>query len=288
MKLNRNDICHCGSGKKYKKCCLLNDEKQIVSLNIDKSSPLTLLNQGAIDSNAVTATLTGEYTQPVRLCYKVYDKHALHSKIFKNMKCMSYDSPNSRWVWLFDHEAKNLSFEQKYNEIPKHLRPIVIGSFFSANDDEMHLDVRSHERAIHAITFFDRYIPRNIAEVTDAIMLSRIIKPKEMSLLNDFNNFFKDVTIVDKAKEFEEIMENSKNEINPKKSVFSFLKKSVTKAMPEVERIRTNYYEDGIDSIKLSLQVNRLAALNKLNGKELTTNDIVEMMHDTQLTIDDK
>lgn len=26
----RNDPCHCGSGKKYKKCCLAKDEKKIV------------------------------------------------------------------------------------------------------------------------------------------------------------------------------------------------------------------------------------------------------------------
>lgn len=26
MKINRNDACHCKSGKKYKKCCLANDE----------------------------------------------------------------------------------------------------------------------------------------------------------------------------------------------------------------------------------------------------------------------
>ena len=70
MKLNRNDICHCGSGKKYKKCCLLNDEQQIVSQNAGKSSQ-TLPKQGAIKNDAIMATLTGEYTQPVRLCYKV-------------------------------------------------------------------------------------------------------------------------------------------------------------------------------------------------------------------------
>jgi tetratricopeptide (TPR) repeat protein len=27
-KLGRNDLCHCGSGKKYKKCCMEKDEKQ--------------------------------------------------------------------------------------------------------------------------------------------------------------------------------------------------------------------------------------------------------------------
>jgi uncharacterized protein YecA (UPF0149 family) len=26
QKLGRNDLCHCGSGNKYKKCCLAKDE----------------------------------------------------------------------------------------------------------------------------------------------------------------------------------------------------------------------------------------------------------------------
>lgn len=28
MKLGRNDPCHCGSGKKYKACCLAKDESK--------------------------------------------------------------------------------------------------------------------------------------------------------------------------------------------------------------------------------------------------------------------
>jgi len=274
MKLNRNDVCHCGSGKKYKKCCLPKDEQQIVSQNIGKSSQ-TLPKQGAIEIDAIMATLTGEYTQPVRLCYKVYDKQAIHSKIFKNMKCMSYDSPNNRWVWLFDHEAKNLSFEKTYKELPKHLHPIVIGSFFSDKDDEMYLDLRSPERAEHAIVFFDRYIPRNIAEVTDAIILNRIIKQKEMELLNNFDNFFKDVTIVDKAKEFDEMMENSKHEIEQKNFMLSFLEEGATKVIPDVERIRTNYYEDGIDSLRLSLKLKKIQIFKKF--KDLKNSDILKI-----------
>ena len=30
-KPGRNDPCHCGSGKKYKKCCLATDDKKIRS-----------------------------------------------------------------------------------------------------------------------------------------------------------------------------------------------------------------------------------------------------------------
>ncbi|PIS35810.1 hypothetical protein COZ78_01315 [bacterium (Candidatus Gribaldobacteria) CG_4_8_14_3_um_filter_42_11] len=28
MKMGRNDPCHCGSNKKYKKCCLGKDERK--------------------------------------------------------------------------------------------------------------------------------------------------------------------------------------------------------------------------------------------------------------------
>ncbi|MCI5141793.1 MAG: hypothetical protein D3909_08730, partial [Candidatus Electrothrix sp. ATG1] len=34
MKLRRNDKCPCGSGKKYKKCCYLDDEQNAEILRI--------------------------------------------------------------------------------------------------------------------------------------------------------------------------------------------------------------------------------------------------------------
>ncbi len=279
MKLSRNEFCHCGSGKKYKKCCLPKDEQQIVSPSIGKSIKATP-EKNKVNNDAIMATLTGEYTQPVRLCYKVYDKQAIHSKIFKNMKCMSYVTANNRWIWLYDHEAKKLSFEKTYQDIPKHLRPIVIGSIFSDNDDEMHIDLRSPERAEHAIVFFDKYIPRSIAEVTDAIVVNRIITAKENELLNDFDNFFKDVIIVDKGKEFDGMMESSKNKIDQNNIILSFIESGGDNVIPEIERIRTNYYEDGIESLKLSLKIKKLVAMNRFNGKEMTNNDIQKIMLD--------
>lgn len=33
MKIGRNEICHCGSGKKYKKCCLSKDESIQIAMN---------------------------------------------------------------------------------------------------------------------------------------------------------------------------------------------------------------------------------------------------------------
>lgn len=37
--LGRNDICHCGSGKKYKKCCLEKDKKQAAEMRLEKAVP---------------------------------------------------------------------------------------------------------------------------------------------------------------------------------------------------------------------------------------------------------
>ena len=43
----RNDLCHCGSGKKYKKCCLSRDEAERIAANqaIDLRPPATSMEQ---------------------------------------------------------------------------------------------------------------------------------------------------------------------------------------------------------------------------------------------------
>ncbi len=35
----RNDLCHCGSGKKYKKCCLQKDEEKAQQERVGQQEP---------------------------------------------------------------------------------------------------------------------------------------------------------------------------------------------------------------------------------------------------------
>ncbi|TSA42329.1 MAG: hypothetical protein D4R63_00640 [Methylococcaceae bacterium] len=190
---------------------------------------------------------------------------------------MSYDSTKSRWVWLFHHEAKHLVFAIKYSDIPKHLHPIVISSFFSNNDNEMYLDVRSHERAQQAIVFFDRYIPKNIAKVTDALVLNHLITQHESEWLNDFDHFFNKVTIVDKAKEFDDMVASSKDGAEILNFLQTAFDNSASEVIPDVQRIETNYYEEGINSFRLTLKTKRIVALNKRAGIETTRRDILNL-----------
>ena len=43
IKADRNDPCPCGSGKKYKKCCMLKTGMQKYQTSIISSAPSTLL-----------------------------------------------------------------------------------------------------------------------------------------------------------------------------------------------------------------------------------------------------
>ena len=86
-------------------------------------------------------TMTGEIHQPVRLYYEVYDK-AKVLQAFKTLRCVQFAREEDRWVWLFQSEAKKLKFDTPYSKIPKHRRPIVIGSIRFPHEAVMWLDVR--------------------------------------------------------------------------------------------------------------------------------------------------
>ncbi len=86
---------------------------------------------------------------------------------------------NSAWVWLYDHEAKTLQFQRSYAEFPKDLHPIVIGSFFLRTKDKLLLDLRSCERAILAIPFFAKHLPRRVAKVTESEIVNKLFSATE-------------------------------------------------------------------------------------------------------------
>jgi len=53
-KINRNDICQCGSGLKYKKCCLINSKSPIIDKNkLTISEILSFLKTGLENLNSV-------------------------------------------------------------------------------------------------------------------------------------------------------------------------------------------------------------------------------------------
>ena len=214
------------------------------------------------------ATVTGELCQPVRIYYDVPDKNAVNKK-FRALKCVQSDPARRRWVWLFDGEAKGLAFEKSYRDIPTKFRPVVIGSFHFRPPSEMHLDLRSIERAIHALPFFHRHLGRKTAEATEFSIVNRLLSAAEQPL--DCDRLFRDEVRVDS----EELLDQVKDD---PLAALQLLEDEMNKPEPEVVRRRLNFYSDGIDSFRTALKIRQSIAIEHWNGNPVSFGDFYNRM----------
>jgi hypothetical protein len=214
------------------------------------------------------ATVTGELCQPVRIYYDVPDKNAVNKK-FRALKCVQSDPARRRWVWLFDGEAKGLAFEKSYRDIPTKLRPIVIGSFHFRPPSEMHLDLRSIERAIHALPFFDRHLGRKTAAATDFSIVNRLLGADEQPI--DFDRLFKDEVRMDLEEQLKQVKRNPM-------AALRFLEDQMNTPEPEVVRRPLNFYSDGIDSFRSALKIRQAIAIEHWNGNPVSFGDFYNRM----------
>ena len=224
-------------------------------------------------NEAAMGTITGEVFQPVRLHYRVLDDNAL-AQAFKKLRCVEHDPPRERWVWLYEHEARGLQFTHSYDDIKKELRPIIIGSFFQRPNDTLMLDLRSCERAILAVPFFDKHIPRGVAKVMEAEVANSLysLDNPQLSPADVFDH--QTSTSRDPEAEMKRLAELI-TKGSGIRARFNIMMKAVHSAteqpLPEVERIPVHYYEDGIDGFKLALTVRQIMAREHWSGNTAYT-----------------
>lgn len=218
------------------------------------------------------STMTGEAYQPARIYYQVGQKNAVLGR-FKRLRCIDYDSDHNRWVWLYTEEAKNIKFDQSYRDIPKQYRPIVLGYFSFEGDKKLRLDVRSFERVIEAITFVDRKINRRLAKVTTIKIVNKLfpatIATEEMS--NHHTIFFEQRQAInpkDEMEKLEEIAAQYEAGEEKREATLSYFEKQMKKTLPEVEELEIHFYEDGIESVAMSLRMRHIEAMEHWKGNK--------------------
>jgi len=228
-------------------------------------------------------TITGELFQPTRIHYDLYDKARLQ-KIFSAQTFMKYDGTVDRWTWLYTGKAKKLTFKTPWKKIPKHLQPIIIGSFFQRATGVMFLETRSIERAIAAIPFFDRIISRKVARVTDISIVNRLfdVSSDIQSLPSPFDPLFTNETKNDPEARLADLKKKvaagAAVQVNPA-DVVSMLWEGDDQSVPEVERFPAHYYEDGINPLRLTLQVRQRLAFEHWKGNTgFSFQDIIRLM----------
>lgn len=230
------------------------------------------------------ATITGENFQPVRLHYRMLEQCGLMAA-FRKLRCIKYDPAGRRWTWLYDHEAKHLAFKVSYGQLPKHLRPIVIGSWFLRNKEQLLLDLRSCERACLAIEFFDQHVPRAVAQVTEAEVVNRLFSTDNPRLTPDGIFDHQPSTLRDPDALVQTIVASvaglQKHE-DKFRVAHEILQADEKKPLPDIERFPVNFYEDGTTAgFVLFLRVRQIVAMQRwLGNAGFTVHDALELLEE--------
>lgn len=219
----------------------------------------------------LASTTTGELIQPIRLHYELFDKKGL-LKIFNNLGCVNLDPPRQRWVWMYAKEARTLKFKHSYDEIPKEQRDIVLGSFYLRSSGkyikselELLLDVRSFERAAYAIEFFDKRIPRTVAKLAYHDVSNRLLNFQEAAAL-DFDLLFdtkelRETNPFALSEAFEQFDKNAPDAEARRLAYIADTESRMNAIDPDVRRLPTSFYEDGIESFRSALKLQQTKSL---------------------------
>ena len=231
-----------------------------------------------MSKSTVLTTVTGELFQPVRLHYVVFDVNDV-LKCFRSLRCMDFDPPQERWVWLYEHEARNLKFRHSYHRLSPKLHPIVIGSFYVRGEKEAVLDLRSIERAVHAIGFFDRHIPRHVAKVTDADIVNRLFSIDEATASPE-SIFDQQKAVASSVKQqVEEAIAAGPLQPGVRERLLTRIEEESRRPLPEVERLPTNFYEDGVGAFRSALQFRQRLAFEHWRGNvKMTLADLIRQL----------
>lgn len=103
-------------------------------------------------NGALLATLTKEPFQPVRLHYAIPDRAFVTGRL-RTLKCVAEAPAERCWQWLFHAEAASVRLAAGYDEVPKEMRPVVLGRIHFPKSGGMTLQTHSILRAIEGARF---------------------------------------------------------------------------------------------------------------------------------------
>ncbi len=242
------------------------------------------------EEKTLITTHTGEPSQPVRIYYQVVKPKTVLG-VFKKLRCVYFEQPLKRWRWTYEHEAKKLRFERSYAKIPKEVKPIVMGEFFWRGDQELLLEVRSFDRAIKAIEFFEKRINSRAAQATKLRVVNRFFAAGEHNveqlLEPPYDRFFDgdEVDVPDPVQllqEAQEIQQSESVQEDSPKAWFEYLEAKFKEKIPEIEEIPWDFYREsalGLSGLEMALTLRRIEASQHFAGNEsFSQYDLIEQM----------
>src|ERR1017187_6215061 len=94
------------------------------------------------NDGTVLLTATNELFLPSRLVYIVKDA-ARFKEWLSSFACFDWVEKESRWMWLYEAEARILNFPVEYDQLPPESVPVVIASCRMAPNGRFHVYLRA-------------------------------------------------------------------------------------------------------------------------------------------------
>lgn len=248
----------------------ISQDKLTISASEDERFSLVNTNLSEMQSTVLTTT-TNEPFMMMRLYYAVYNKVELLN-VLDTIECIClYD--NYKFVINYHHETKDIGLAVKHNKAPKNLPPIVLAKGKIIDETSMVIDLRSFERGCCIIEFIDRYIKRDVAELTHIATYNKmhlVTKKTIPAVMNiDYDELFSENNIHRPDIRFDKLMSDAKevDSLEGKQELMlKFMHESVTEKPHLIEKYPAHYYEDGISSIRSILKFRQRLAQEHLMG----------------------
>ena len=226
-------------------------------------------------------TKTNEPMQPVRITFSVRDGAAVLA-LFRRLKCVQPDPARRRLVWLYEDEARKLSLKLEHRDLPKEVRPLVLGSIRTPSEQELVVHVLSFDRAVEALRFFAPRMGRAAVPVR-ARVLNRLIDASENLRLDEVDGLLDhDVVVLDPKKKVEELkaaVMGAGALSNPARAVDALWAHLRRDDIPEVEEFPIDAEEEGAGYTLFAgaLNLRFVRAWRRWQGQtDVTLADIVE------------
>ena len=241
--------------------------------------PLTQIPPEHADQLAMTTT--GEIMQPIRLHYDVLDGETLRA-LFATLQCIDYDASHTRWVWLYTDEAKTITFKDR-----RAADNTVLGEFVFKGSHDVVLNLRSLERATHAIAFFDKHIPRTTARVTAVTVSNRFLRLADASVLTSLDHYFAraDVVVTDPESLLQTLKDMASGIPDDRERIVAlvhYMEDKAKQPVPAMERFPLDYAaydEGGIRTVEAFLAPHTVIAMQHWQGNtDYTRHDLIQGM----------
>jgi hypothetical protein len=271
-KVGRNDLCPCGSGIKYKKCCLSDDQTVIPLFPDNRWLEEDRDDRRDYKKEPVIMTTTKEPLMPIRLYYDVFDKEGLLRKL-DQLECVQFVPEEDQFSINYEKEARSIPLSVPYNQVPKEFYPVLLAFGHFVDDSHLQLDLRSFDRAVAIIEFIDQWIDRSQARITHIASYNQILtgdKFKDLTIL-DLAELFEDANMVIHDPEatldaLEEALDQEEDEEEKQKIAFRHLEETAQKDFPLIEKYPIYYYEEGVHSVKITLMLRSIVAMEHWRG----------------------